>query len=139
MIDNILIPEKFIAKIKTKLFNYNPIESRWYKAPIYKYELVKENETVTVTGHGKEWSEGTVIVYELNNKGWAKDTIYSTFGEENQAMKAVFSSDGSDNVIKEKGVLDISKEQIGISKWDIEVDISECLILDVSRSDSTEY
>lgn len=139
MINSILIPEKFIAKIKTNLFDYSPVESRWYKAPVYKYELIKENGTVTVTGHGQEWSKGTAVIYELNNKGWARDTIYSTLGKENQAMKAVFSSNWSENVIKEKGVLEVNKEQIGTSEWDIKVDVAEGVILNVTRTDSISY
>ena len=139
MIESLIIPEKFIAKIKTKFFNYNPIESRWYEAPIYKYKLIKETKTITVTGHGKEWSNGKAVIYKLNDKGWARETIYSTLGEKDQAMKAVFSSDWSENVIKEKGVLDVSKEQIGVSKWDIKVDVAEGIILNVTRNDIINY
>jgi len=139
MIESILIPEKVIAKIKTKLFDYNPVESRWYEAPIYKYELIKETKTKTVTGHGKEWSKGNAVIYKINDKSWARETIYSTFGEENQAMKAVFSSNWSEDVIEEEGVLDISKKQIGTTKWDIEVDVAKGLILDVKRNDIINY
>ena len=139
MIESIIAPEHFIAKIKTKLFNYNPVEPRWYKAPIYKYELIKEKETITVTGHGKEWSNGNAVIYELNNKGWARDTIYSTLGKENQAMKAIFNSNGFENVIKEKGVLEISKEQIGNSEWYITVNVAEGSIINVTRNDIINY
>jgi len=139
MIDFILTPEKYIAKLKSKFFEYKSIESRWYKAPIYKYTLVKETENITVTGHGKERSKGNAIIYEINNDGWAKGTIYSTIGEYDQAIKSPFSSEGFENVIKEKGVLEISKEKIGYSEWDITVDVAEGLIIDVKREDKIEY
>lgn len=139
MIDIILTPEKYIAKIKSKLFNYNPIKPRWYNAPIYKYTLMKESEQITVVGHGKEWSNGEIIIYEITNEGWARDTIYSKMGKHNQAMKSPFSSTGFKNVIKESGVLEIKKDKIGVSEWDIKVDVAQGLIMDVNRKDIINY
>lgn len=60
---NILVPEKYIATLKTKLFDYNSIESRWYKAPIYKYTLVKETSNITVTGHTGKNGHIVCIIY----------------------------------------------------------------------------
>ncbi len=136
---NIFVPEKHITTVKTKLFDYNSIKSRWYNAPIYKYTLVKETCTITVTGHGVEWSNGKAIIYEISDNGWAIDTIYCTLGDENQAMKSPFCSNGFKDIIKEKGILEIKKEQIGVSKWDITVDTVKELIVDVEREDTINY
>ncbi len=139
MIKSLRAPKSFISNFKSKLLNSNPIESRWYKAPIYKYKLIKETETITVTGHGQEWSNGNAIIYEITNKEWARGTIYGTLGEENQAIKSPFGSNAFTNVIKEKGVLKISKEQIGTSEWDITVNVLEASITDVKREDDITY
>lgn len=136
---NILVPEKHIATLKTKLFDYDSIESRWYKAPIYKYTLVKETSNITVTGHGDEWSNGKAVIYEISDDGWAIDTIYCTLGDENQAMKSPFSSNGFKDIIDEKGVIEIKKEKVGISEWDITVDTAKGLIVDVTREDMINY
>jgi len=54
-------------------------------------------------------------------------------------MKAIFNSNGFEDVIKEKGVLKISKEQIGNSEWDITVNVAEGSITNVTRNDIINY
>lgn len=122
--------EKALGKLE-KAFGGDAIETRWYEAPLYEFTLEKEVSEVTVEGHGWEWRDGDVVVYELNDEGWALATVYP-FSADDQAVKAL-SSDGFDDVKQVSGVEDVHEEEIGTTEWDIEVDVAAGALVDVER------
>lgn len=124
--------KKFLGNVK-KVLGRNVIERRWYEAPLYKFTIEKEGSEITVEGHGWEWVDGDVVVYKLTDGGWARATVYP-FTDDNQAMKAVFGNDdGFENVVQVSGVKDVQDTQIGVTKWDIEVDVAAGAVVDVNR------
>lgn len=125
--------EKFLGKVE-KALGGDAIESRWYEAPLYEFTLEKEVSEVTVEGHDWEWKDGDVVVYELTDEGWARATVYP-FTDDNQAMKAVVgSSEGFENVARVSGVEDVQETQIGVTEWDIEVDVAAGVVVEVNRN-----
>lgn len=124
--------EKLLGKVE-KLLGGSAIESRWYEAEMKEFTLHKEVSTVKVEGHGWKWMNGDVVVYELTDTGWARATVYP-MDSSNQAMKAVFgSSDGFEEVHRESGVESVSSTEIGITEWDIEVDVADGIITSVEE------
>jgi len=129
-----MLVEKFLGKIE-KVFGGTAIESRWYEASVYEFTLEKELSEVTVEGHGWEWREGDVVVYELTDGGWARATVYPWDGGD-KAMKGVFGpSSGFEEVGRVSGVESVHEDVIGMTEWDIAVDVAEGSIVDVERDE----
>jgi hypothetical protein len=124
--------EKLLGKLE-KLLGGDAIESRWYEAELREFTLHKEVSDITVEGHGWLWKNGDAIVYKLTDDGWAKATVYP-MDSSNQAMKAVVgSSSGFEEVCRESGVESVSSSEIGVTEWDIDVDVADGTICSVER------
>jgi len=125
-----MLVEKGLGKVE-KLLGGDAIEIRWYEMPVYEYTLERECSSVTVVGHGFEWDAGEVVVYKATNEGWARATVYP-IGSSDMAMKSPFAcGSGFTTVNRVSGVVDVDERQIGVTEWDIEVDVAAGSIVSV--------
>lgn len=129
-----MLVEKALGKLE-KACGGDAIETRWYEMPVYEFTLYKEVSEVTVVGHDWEWQDGEVVVYRGTDSGWANETVYPLWSED-MAMKSPFAtSEGFEDVASVSGVEDVEEDEIGVTRWDIEVDVAAGTIVSVEESE----
>lgn len=132
-----MIVQKLLGKIE-KLLGGDAVESRWYEASLYEFKLEREVSEETVEGHFWRWVDGEAVIYRFTDSNWARATVYP-FDNTDLAMKAVFGRSYNlrekQRVKKVSGVMNVNKNVLGRTEWDIKVDLSSGKILEVNSED----
>lgn len=127
-----MLIDKFLGKLEKKFTDGDAREKRVYEWPLYEFVLEREVSEVRVEGHigQRKKKNGAYEVYKIDDDNWAKFTIYPLDDYETAMNDPI---DGFNKVRRVEGVTDIDKTQVGLTEWDITVDIAEGTIVDVEK------
>lgn len=115
---------------------YDPTTVNVYKHDVTRYEVTHLNGNVTeAVGHEDTRDGAFCKIWLHDDETWSNITMDRGTSMGYEAIKPIFTHQSryADKVADLEGIESIDETVIGVDTWEIEVDVSQREILDVTR------